>query len=101
MTSWSLKALHTHSGNSAVRKFPTTRNDWALVGTRTRNVSMTGSRAVVSVIAGQPGAVGMLPAFAASQSAGTAELVPMLFPGSKATKPGLDGEAALPVDRTT
>jgi hypothetical protein len=54
-----------------------------------RRTSITGSTTVVPLGAGQPGAAGIAPAFAASQSAGAEEDVPTTNPGWKAWKEGL------------
>ena len=56
-------------------------NDWALVGTRIRSVSMTGSLEVVAP-AGHPGALGKAFPLAAYQSAGGGESDPQFWPPS-------------------
>src|SRR5688572_26013329 len=87
----SLKAVHTYSGYSADKKYILVENEFALVGTRTRSLSITESNAVVLFAPGQPGALGNALPWAASQSAGavTSWLAPWSTPPWKAENAGL------------
>src|SRR5689334_4865448 len=75
----SLNCVHTYSGNSWLKKLILMLNDFAFDGTRMRSVNISGSQPPTPHCppidgAGQPGAFGSVPPFAASQSAGNGEI---------------------------
>src|SRR5690606_27035217 len=77
----SLYSLHTHSGYAAVKKNIRVVNERALVGTRTRSVSITESLAAVPTVGLRPShEAGNSPPLATTQSAGAWTVVPRFWP---------------------